>query len=133
MKKIDESGATTLEVAITLVPFLLLILGIVWACLTFYTAFTLQFSVNNTVRSGIISGDSLESMQEQIRSELSSYDINSDSLRVTLCKGIVNNCTNYEIGASNSFITLQATVNSPEIFGLGFPVTGRVVAKNEPF
>ena len=129
----NEKGATTLETAITILPFLLFLFGIIQLCLVAYTAFTLQFSVNNCARWGIVDGATYAEIQTLLQQELSTYQINTSSLQVNLCQGIVSNCNLQEEGSSNSFITLQATVNAPSVMGWNFPVTGKVVAKNEPF
>lgn len=135
----NESGATTLETAITILPFLILVLGFIQICLIAFSAFSVQYAVNRSVRWGVtdsvlVPGETrFESIQNRLTQELQTLTINTDNLQVNMCNGAVSNCTGQDAGGSSSFVTLQATVPVYSFFGGNFQVTGTAVAKNEPF
>lgn len=135
----NEKGATTLETAITIGPFLLLVLGFIQLCLLAYGAFSVQYSVNRSIRWGVTSRelvvgeDRFTSIQNRVAHELRTLQLDTSGLIVNMCQGAVSNCNNQDAGGASSFVTLRATIPVFSFIGNQFHVTGTAVAKNEPF
>ena len=135
----SETGATTVEVAITIFPFMLLVLGVIQLCILCYTSFATQYSVNASIRWGItkeifVEGETrYDSIKNRLISQLNSFYLNTKNVKINMCKGVSAKCKDKDAGTSGDFITLQGRVPVYSIIGREFYVLGKAVAKNEPF
>lgn len=137
----NEKGATTLEAALTLLPFFIFLLGIVQVCLAAYAAFTTHHIATTTLRqSATISTASLKGqsrydyIKAAVLADLKTYHLPTDNAEVKLCEGIVDNCNTESNGAPASFVTLRVKVDVFPVIGkIPLSVSSSSIIKNESY
>lgn len=134
----NEKGATTLEAALTLMPFFLFLLGIIQVCIICFGAFSVQYATNMALRESSIVKESpvkgqsrFDYVKSLVVSDLQTFHLNDAT--VNLCNGIVDNCDQQVAGNSGSFVTLRVNVPVYSIFGPKLSVTGTAIIKNEAY
>lgn len=131
----NEKGATTLEAAITIGPFLLFVLGLFHLCVICYTAFSLQYNLVVSARNAAVltGNDKYNTIKTDLTNKLKTFGIGTADLTFNVCNGVVEQCDKQESGLSNEFVTLQASVPGLELLGHKFIVAAQTITKNEPY
>ncbi len=134
----NQKGATTLEAALSLLPFLLFVFGLVQLCIVCYTAFSLQYNLVSNLRESIVQApvpgkSKYTQIKDSLINDLKLFNISTKNIQVNICNGVVQNCSLQESGQPNSFITVRVSVPTITIAGKTFNVSAETIAKNEPY
>lgn len=133
----DERGATLVETTITVIPFFLIVLGIVQLALHGFTLIALQHSLAYAAREGSLTAGAGASArvsqmvaEAQTRSQFA-IDISNVSYRV--CPLLNPGCSGGDPAGSNQYLIIIASKPVPLFWGVGtINLTAKAIAKNEP-
>ncbi len=144
--RFDEKGATTLEAATVVFPFLLIILGIVQLAMIAFQSVSLQYTLSEATRWGVL-GYTLESpdqpgiqlsrgdsMTKRLEEQMQNL-VHSEELNVFFCSLAQPNCTNHENPpGSQQWMVIRAEKTVRGVLGFGVStVSASILAMNEPF
>lgn len=130
----DKQGSIAVEVAVTIAPFLLIILASVELLRFCFNKSALDYAANRTARWASIGGRSYAALDAHLRSEIGSLGLSPQGVSLSICPQGNPSCGGQLIGSGRQYVILK--VVKPFVGVFGFPnaeLDARVLVKNEPF
>lgn len=136
----NENGATTVETAVTIFPFMLVILGLIQITLFSFNLASIQYSLNRAARFGLL-GVTLAGQPSREASILKRFEETANALSIDttgvslkICPVANPGCATNNAGGSGQYVVLTATKVVQSILGFGdLSVSAKVLVRNEPF
>ena len=141
----SERGATSLEVAVSALPFFAIVCGLVGFISWAHTTMTMQYALNQAARWAI-TGNTLpdpqtgiamnrsESVRLMFQKQLKAFGQDPADVTLTMCPVTAPNCTSDSVSSAGRHFIIRATKPASEFFG--FPAlapSASVVIRNEPY
>ena len=138
MKDFNEKGATTVEAAITLPLFVLMVFGMIQMCLALYTYFAVLYTANTVSRwavvghvtPGLTRAESVDAKAKEIIETFAL--VGSSQLTMNYCVGAASPCVGKDLGGPGDYITVVITAESPRVLFTN-KVSAKALMKNENF
>jgi Flp pilus assembly protein TadG len=135
-----ERGSVTVETAITIGPFLFIVLGAIQLMILWYHSVTLQYVTTRVGRWASV-GDialgtsrSYASIEARFRQELNNIGVTDSNLIISICPQDNPTCGGQAPGAGRQLMILAARKEFSSLFGFGnMGVDSRVLLRNEAF
>ncbi len=132
-----ERGATTAELALTIFPMMMFIVGLVQFSILALNINSLQYSLNKAARLGSTVADPAvrtAQIEQNVLTFAQQFSVDISDVTVRICPVAQPDCTTNKAGGSGQFFIVSATKSPRFIFGMGsLAMTARVLMKNEPF
>ncbi len=143
----NEKGATTVEAAAVIFPFLVIIFGIIQLSVIAFEAASLQYTLNKAARWGVLgytvedpdqAGVQLargDSISEYFFQKGKSFFISDENVQIYYCPVSDPQCSNSgNPPGSQQWMIVRAEKPVPSFFGVApLAVSASVLAMNEPF
>lgn len=135
----NERGATCVETAVTIVPFLVIIFGVLQLAVIGFSFMALQYSVWTAARLGSINSVGTAAQRASVivakaQSQAKMLGLGGLNITFKVCPLTYPGCSGAEPGGSNQYVVVSGEKQISLFWDwLRIAVKARALVKNEPF